>query len=450
MTSTAAPDRTAAAPNLAALLDDWQTSEPWIRAGKRLCIALCAVMVLFSLVSISGAVVATGTVSVESNYKTIQHLDGGIVSKIFVKNGDRVKAGDVLIRLDDTQVRTQLSIAKSRQIDFLVQQARLDSERDGKTKIDMPAGLAALGDELMIQRTIEVQTALFNARRTTRAGEQSVLQQRLEQLLSEMAGLELQYQARQREQELNRRELAAVMPLFERGFVNQQRLGPLQRDQARLDGEIGRLKGDLARARSAVTEAELKLAQADKEFQTQVADDHRKVQAQLAEITEQRTALEDKLERIDIRAPRAGHVNALAVTTEGGVITPASAILQVIPEDEKLIVEVRLNPQDVDKVRGGQPAAVRFPSLNARTTPRLEGYVTVVSPAQINDPQQQGRPYFTAQVELAPAELARVRKDQRLIPGMPAEVYIETVSRSILSYVLKPLTDMVAHAFREA
>jgi HlyD family secretion protein len=296
---------------------------------------------------------------------------------------------------------------------------------------------------------LEAQKALFEARRTARKGEQSVLAERRDQMKSELNSLEHQLAARVRELKLNERELKNILPLFERGFVNQQRIGPLQKDQARLEGEIGRVESDIARAKSACAEADLKLAQSEKEFLSQVVDELRKVQSQITEASEQLTALEDKLQRTEIRSPHAGRVHALAVTTEGGVITPASAIGQVIPDGEKLIIEVRLPPQDVDKVRGGYPATVRFTSFNAKATPTLSGFVTVVSPAQINDPQSQGRPYFTAQIELHPSELARLPKEHQLLPGMPAEVYIETKSRSIMSYIVKPLVDAVTRVGRD-
>lgn len=239
-----------------------------------------------------------------------------------------------------------------------------------------------------------------------------------------------------------------MQPLYDRGFASQQRLLPLQREAARLEGEIGRLTSDLSRAKGTIGEARLKLAQSDKEFAQSVADELRKVQAQLAELVEQRIALEDKLKRTDVRAPRAGYVHALAVHTEGGVVQPGSAILQVIPEGERLIVDAQIPPAEVDKVRKGLPAHVRFPAFNARTTPRLEGSVLAVSAAQLSD--NQGRSYFTVQVALAEGELAKLPPGHALVPGMPAEVYIETGARSILSYLLKPLTDAVSHTFRES
>jgi HlyD family secretion protein len=429
----------------------WTSTEPWIGAGKKLMYALLACSVVASFISISGAVVTNGTVSVENSYKNIQHLDGGIVSKIFVKSGDLVKEGDILLRLDDTQIRAQLGVAKGRQIDGLIQSARLTAERDDKAIFEIPAMVGHDLGDAQIARMIEAQRTLFLARRTARLGERSVLQQRVTQLSSDLAGAEYLLAARSRELEITSRELKGVLPLFEKGFLNQQRLGPLQRDAARLEGEVGRLEGEKAKVSAGMLEAQLKLAQSDKDFQSQVADDLRKVQSVINEASDQRNGLEDKLARAEIRSPRKGRVNNLAATTEGGVITPAMQIAQIIPDGEKMIVEVRIQPQDIDKVRGGQAAAVKFPALNAKKTPRLDGQVTVVSPAQISDnsAQSQGKPYFTAQIELPPAEMARLGKEHTLIPGMPAEVYIETTPRTIMSYLVKPLFDSMSLLGRE-
>ncbi len=440
-----------AAPAMPAADALWTATEPWIGSGKKLMFGLMALSVLCSFISISGAVVTNGTVSVESNYKTVQHLDGGIVSKILVKNGDVVKEGDVLVRLDDTQIRAQLGVTKGRLTDALIQLARLEAERDDKPAFTLPSLIANDLTDPQITRMLDAQRTLFSARRLTRLGEQSVLRQRFQQLTNDLSGVEYQLAARSRELEITARELKGVLPLFEKGFVNQQRLGPLQRDTARLEGEVGRMQGDAEKAKAGIVEAELRLAQSEKEFQSQVAEELRKVQAQMGELIENRAALEDKLARTEIRSPRKGRINAFAPTTEGGVITPASAIAQVIPDNDKLIIEVRIQPQDIDKVRGGLPASVKFPAFNAKKTPRLEGIVTTVSPAQINDPNPaaQARSYFTAQIELPPDEMRRLSKEHTLVPGMPAEVYIETTPRSILSYLVKPLLDSMSHVGRD-
>lgn len=437
------------APRLDAVNLSWPSTEPWIRYGRMVLVALLIVTGLFGFVSINGAVVASGTVSVESSNKTVQHLDGGIVQRIYVHNGDLVKEGDVMVKLDDTQVKASVGIARGRTLDALTQRLRLEAERDNKQTFLLPEAMLSQDPDPQVLRMFEAQHALFVARRTGRMGEEGVLKQRIEQLKNDLGGMQQQLEARQRELALTSRELKNVLPLFEKGFVNQARLGPLQRDQVRLTGDVGRLATDVEKAKSAMMEASLKLQQSEKDFQSQVADELRKSLAQFTEANEQLKALEDKLARLEIKAPRSGRVNALALTTEGGVLAPGSAVAQVVPDDEKLIVEARVQPQDIDKVRGGLNASVKFPAFNAKSTPRLEGIVTVVSPSTLKDQDQQNKPYYLVQVELPPEELAKIGREHKLVPGMPAEVYIETQSRSILSYVVKPIADLVGHLGRD-
>jgi HlyD family secretion protein len=427
----------------------WPSTEPWISYGKMVMAALGIVTLLFSFVSISGAVVASGSVAVESNTKTVQHLEGGIVQKILVKNGDLVKAGEVLIKLDDTQLRANLGVARGRTLDALTQQLRLEAERDDKPTFVLPAALLSAQGDPQLVRMFEAQHALFVARRTGRQGEQGVLKQKIEQLRNDLGGMQQQLEARRRELDFVARELKGVLPLYEKGFINQGRLSPLQRDEARLKGDVGRLVTDVEKAKSVMAEATLKLAQSDKDFQSQVADELRKALAQFTEASENLGSIEDRIQRAEIRAPRRGRINGLTVTTEGGVVQAGSPLLQVVPDDEKLIVEAKIQPQDVDKVRGGLGAVVKFPAINARSTPRLEGVVTTVSPATLKDQDQQNKPYYLVQVELPPEELARLGAEHRLIPGMPAEVYIETNPRSILSYVVKPIADLLSHLGRD-
>lgn len=423
-------------------------TEPWVTAGNRLLIGLVVGLLLFGLVSISGAVVASGVVNVENNNKTVQHLDGGIVAKIKVRNGDVVAEGQELLRLDETAVKASHSVAVARANDLLVQQARLEAERDRKDRMELPPEVAAIKDDPALNRLVATQRALFAARRASHTGELSVLAQRQSQLADEIRSAERQLAARIKEREINARELASVGPLYEKGYASQQRFLPIQRDAARLEGDVGRLTADVSRAKSALAEADLRLAQSEKELLQGVVDELRKVQAQLAEVVEQRAAMDDKLKRTVVRAPRSGRVHALAAHTEGGVIAPGSAIMQVVPEGERLIIDAQIPPQEIDKVRLGGPARIRFPAFGAKATPSLEASVVAVSPAQLADPQ--GRSYFLVQVTLAEGEILKLPPGLALIPGMPAEVYIETGSRSILSYFIKPLTDVLSRTFRES
>jgi HlyD family secretion protein len=425
---------------------DWHSTEPWVRYGMRTVNYLCGGMLVGSILfSVSGAVVTSGIVGVEGEYQSVQHLEGGIVSKILVHNGDRVKEGDILVHMEDTQARASMAATNGRFADFAIQEARLVAERDRNDHFDPPASVDLTTPEA--SKLLSAQRALFDARRTAYLGQQKVLTQRMAQTESELSGATGQLEARQKELGLNEKELSTVKPLFEKGFVNQQRIGPLERESVRLNGELGNIKAQISKLKSSRSEAEARLAQADKEYSQQAADELQKVQSGLAEQTENRKALSEKLARTDVRAPAAGVIHALAVHTEGGVVPPGSTLLQIIPEDRKLLVEAKITPHDIDKVHTGQEATVRFSSFDSHVTPRLTGIVKSISAAEIVD--KEGKAFFTTQVEVPPAELMKLEKGQHLIPGMPAEVYLATGSRSILSYFLKPLTDMLARTFRE-
>jgi HlyD family type I secretion membrane fusion protein len=405
-------------------------------------------LLFFCLIfTISGAVVANGTVTVEGNYKTIQHLDGGIVSKVLVRNGDVVKKGQELARLEDTSAQANMAIIQGRHRDFSIQQARLIAERDRRPGFDLPDSVKPFAADSQIKEILATQKALFDARRASHQGELSVLRQRIEQVQAEMRGQEVELKSRRRQLELSNKELADVEPLFAKGFANQQRLGGLQREQARLEGDVGRISAELARSKGAIAEAELKLAQSEKEYTQSVVDELRKVQAQLSEVEEQAKTLRDKLDRVVIRSPESGRVHALAVHTEGGVIQPGTALMTIVPDGERLVVEAQVQPQDIDKVRQGLAAAVRFPAFDAKSTPRISGTVSTVSAAELTT--SQGKTYFTARIEISPAEMSRIGSSHRLVPGMPAEVFIETASRSILSYFIKPLVDAMTRSFRD-
>lgn len=408
---------------------------------------ILGLLVFGGIVSINGAVVATGTVTVENNYKTIQHPDGGVVAEILVRNGEHVKVGQKLVALDKTEDRANLSIIDSRIQSREIQLARLKAERDRQTSFELPDSLKPLATEPRFARTISSQYALFNARMQSRTGEQKVLTQRVEQLTAQLTGLQAQLDSRKAERELTQTDLEAVKQLFNKGYANRQRLTALARDAARLEGEVGRLLGDVVRIEGALTEAKLQKVQSEKTFTESVIDELQKAEAELSELQENQTKLRQKLKRTVIRSPYSGRVHALQIHTEGGVIKPANSIMQIIPDGDRLVIEARVPPQQIDRVRQGSLAGIRFPAFNARSTPRLEGKVVTVSPAQINDPQ--GAAYFTALVEIPSAEISKIPNEHRLIPGMPAEVYIETGSRSILSYFIKPLVDAMFPAFRE-
>ncbi len=425
---------------------DWTSTDPWLMFGNRAVFGLVGGLFLFSMiVSISGAVIAVGKVTVEGNYQSVQTPDGGVVTAIHVKNGDLVGQGQQLVTLDSTDAHANLKIVSSRVRELAIQEARLIAERDVQEGFMLPERLDP--DDPAVKQSLSAQQALFDARMAAYKGEQEMLGERLNQVEDEVSGLEAQLTARTSEREINERELADIIPLFERGYVNRARISPLRRESARLGGELGRLKAELAKLDSTLSESRLRKAQSEKQFLREVIDELGKIQAQLAEQRETQKKYAEILNRTEIRAPRAGRVHTLSTHTIGGVVSPESQIALIIPQNERMIVTAQLAPADIDRVRSGLKASVLFPAFNARTTPRLDGLVTRVSPAEEKD--EQGRTYFTAEINIPADELARVGADHPLVPGMPAEVFIETSYRSILSYLVKPLIDAVSHAFRE-
>ena len=426
-------------------LTEWHSTEPWVSFGMKVVALLFVLLGVAAVMPINGAVISSGTVSIEGEYKGVQHLEGGIVSEILVRNGDIVKAGDVLVRLDNTQAHATFTAMSAKVADHAIQEARLIAERDRQDSFALPAGVD--GNEPSTAATFAAQKLLFETRRAAYLGQLKVLNQRLSQTESELKGAAAQLDARIKERKLNSKELATVMPLFEKGYVNQQRIGPLQREEARLDGEIGNLQSAMQKLKSARMEAEARLSQADKEYSQQAADDLEKVQGLLAEERETLKSASDRSQRTEIRAPVAGVVHALAVNTVGGVIQPGGAVAQIVPIGKELIVSAKYQPRDADNVHIGQTAGVRFMAFDSHTTPRLEGKVRRVSAAELTD--KDGNPFFKAEIEVPATEVGKLGAEHKLVPGMPAEVYLELPSRTVLSYFLKPFTDMMARAFRE-
>lgn len=423
---------------------------PWIALGVAVVLALPGGMAAWSAVAeVNGAVIGQGTVTVESNVKTVQHLDGGIVSEILVRNGDRVEEGDVLIRLDETTARADLGVITARLNELYAQKARLESEQVGAASIVFPQTLtsAAETDE-RIAALLHSQRSLFSARFSRQSGEKVLLKQQIDQLGEQVNGLASEHEAKLLQAKLIGQERDSIRPLLAQGLYTQSRFLALEREAARLDGDIGKLAGDLAKTKIAITETELKIVQIDKDYMQTVLTELGDADSKIVELEERRIAAANTLARAIVRAPRSGSVHNLAVHTVGGVVLPAHPILEIVPDRDQLIIEARVPPAEVDQIRDGQPATVRFAAFDRRSTPILTGRVKTVSPAQLSD-RATGAPYFSVIVEVPPEELARLGAGRQLVPGMPADVFIQTGARTVLSYLMKPLTDAVAHAFRE-
>src|SRR5262245_28542963 len=370
-------------------------------------------------VQLAGAVIAPGTVVVESYVKKVHHPTGGIVGQILVKEGERVEAGQVVLRLDDTVTKASLGVWRSQLDVFLAREARLLAERDEAPAIVFSQELIARRHEAAVASAIAGEEKLFDSRKTARTGQQAQLRERIAQTNEEIRGLVAQQEAKESELALIGKELVGVADLFGKNLVSISRYTLLQRDQARLQGERGALIASIARARGKISETELQIIQLDQDFRTDVLKDLREAQGKIAEFRERVTAAEDQLMRVDLRAPRDGVVHRLTVHTVGGVIGNGETIMQIVPLADELVVEAKVSPSDSDQVATGAKAVVRILAGNQRITPQITGQVTRIS-ADLAVEQEQGTAqpppaYYSVRITLLPEEVARLG-DLRLVP----------------------------------
>jgi len=397
--------------------------------------------------NLSGAVVGAGTVVVDGNVKRIQHREGGIVGDIKVRNGTVVKAGDLLIRLDDTVTRAGLAMV-TKQIDQLnARRMRLSAERERAPVIAAPTISLGQKAESDSAEYIKAEVALFVARKQTLDGQKAQLGQRIDQIRQENEGLVVRKSAKEEELSWIGQELIRVRNLADQQLIQFNRLAELERLRAQLDGERGQLMAEIARAATRVIETELQILQLDQDRLAEVLTELRDVDNKLAELTEQKVTAEDQLKRIDVRSPQDGIVHELAVHTIGGVIGAGETIMQVVPVNDRLVVEARIQPADIDQIHIGRQAVLRFSAFNQRTTPEITGQVRTVAADLAHNPQT-GESWYTARIQIEPEELSKLG-NLNLLAGMPVEAYIKTSERTALSYLVKPLADQINRAMRE-
>jgi HlyD family secretion protein len=400
-----------------------------------------------AFVPLAGAVVVPGNLVVQSNVKNIQHPTGGVVADIDVQDGSRVQTGELLLRLDATQARAGLQMV-SKQLDELgAKIARLVAERDGLARIEVPAELASRSGNETVRSLLASEDSLFKARLIARQSQKDLLQGKVTQLTEEIVGLEAQLDSKARQLELIAGELTGVQELYDKHLVPLTRLTTLQRESARIDGEHGQIVSSIAETKSKIGETQLQMIRAEQDFRTDVVKELGEAQGKEAELVERSVSARDLLDRIEIHAPVAGIVHQLAAHTIGGVIRAGDTIMEIVPDTEDLEIEARLQPKDIDQVRTGQSAFVRFSAFNQRVTPQLIGSVSYVS-ADTSRDQQTNAPYFTVRVILSEQERRRLA-GQQLVPGMPAEVFMQTRSRTMMSYLFKPIADQMRRAFVE-
>jgi HlyD family secretion protein len=438
-------------PGRAAPPDD-PSDETAVRIRRRVAIGMAMVAALTAGVGgwaatakLSGAIIAAGLVVIDSNVKRIQHPTGGVIGELAVKNGMTVRAGAMVARLDDVQTRAGLGIVMSQLIELRARKARLEAEFKGQNEILFPDHLLKLGADAA--KAVAGEARLFDIRRTQQAAQVGQLKERVGQLKREIEGLGAQHSAKRDELALIRREEARVALLYKRGLVPETRMLAIKRDRTRIAGEVGVLTAQMARAGGQVSETELQILTLHQTVRSEAQRDLRDLEGRIAELSERRVAAEDQLKRTDIRAPIDGVVHEMAVHTVGGVVSPGETLMLIVPSGDLLKIEVRLAPTDIDQVSLGQRAVLRFPAFNQRTTPEIPGTISRIAADLSRDPQT-GATYYVARISAEEAALGSLG-GMKLVPGMPVEAFIETAERTALSYILKPVTDQLARAFKE-
>jgi HlyD family secretion protein len=400
-----------------------------------------------STAEISGALIAQGSVVVDSNVKKVQHPTGGVVGELFVRDGDHVKEGDMLLRLDETVTQANLAIVTKGLTELYARKARLAAERDGADSVAAPPELADGVNDPDVKEALGSERKLFDLRRQDRLGQKQQLQERITQLQQQIAGLSAQQDAKNKEVALIEQELQGVRDLYAKNLVQLNRLTSLERDEARLEGELGQLVAQAAEAKGKIAEIQLQIIQVDQDLSSDVAKELRETDSKIGEYVERKVTAEDQLKRTDIRAPQDGIVFQSTANTVGGVIAAGDPIMLIVPESDNLLVEVKVDPKDIDQIQFGQPVLLRFSSFNVRTTPELNGTVVRMGADTTTD-QRTGQSYYLVRISMTADEIKRLG-DVKLTPGMPVEAFIQTGERTMLSYLVKPLHDQLMRSFRE-
>lgn len=434
-------------------MDEWQTLRRSIRShllvGGLGFFTLTGVFGGWAVgTEIVGAVIAQGSLVVETSLKKVQHPVGGVVSELMVRDGDRVKAGDVVMRIDATMTRANLAIVVKSLDQFTARKARLEGERDRAASVVFPQSLRDRAGDAEVLAMMNAEQRLYEDRRAVRESKKRQLEQRVRQLRDEISGLEAERAANVREQGMVDEELIRFRSLQERGLLDKSRLSTLERQATDIDGDIGRLRAGIAGIEAKISETALQILQIDEQWSEEVGSDLREMDARIGEYVERRVAAEDQLKRVDILAPQDGVVHQLAVHTVGGVIAPGEQIMMIVPEVDKLVVEAKVAPQDIDQIFYGQVTNLRFSAFNQKTTPEITGTVERIS-ADVTVDQRTGASYYLVRVATSQEQIKRLGEFS-LMPGMPVEAFITTGERSVLSYFLKPLLDQANRTFRQA
>lgn len=398
-----------------------------------------------AMAQLSGAVVAPGMVVVEASVKKVQHPSGGIVGEILVKEGDEVQAGDVLLRLDQTQTKASLGVVTSELDELVARRARLEAIRASAETAIFPDGFRQKSADT--ERLAAEAERLLLVQRETLVSQKSQLEQRVGQINEQIKGLENQKISKKSELGLVRSQLDRVKPLFDRQLVPALRLYELQRDESRMIGELADIDAAIPRLRGQESETKLKAIELDQQSRSDAAKELAEVNAKISELNQKKLAAEDQLRRVDLKAPLSGYVHQLAAHTVGGVIGPGDVVMQIVPKDAPLTVEIKIAPNDIDQLSIDQPAILRFTAFNQRSTPEIQARIVKIA-ADVSQDQRTGAEYYVIRIE-PEADSMKALSGKKILPGMPVEAFVQTHARTVLSYFVKPLLDQMHKVFRE-
>ena len=427
--------------------DRWSARGPIIGGFLGLLVLVGGFGAWAVLTHITGAVIAPGQVEVDQNRQVVQHPDGGVVSEILVKEGDAVAEGDLLIRLDPSELQSELAVVEGQLFEVLARRARFEAERDGAPALVFDP-LLANSDNPVAAELMEGQERLFEARLESAEAEKAQLSKRRDQIRDQIEGIRAQQEATAEQSRLIELELADQQSLLDRGLAQATRVLALQREKASLTGQAGELTAAVAQSEGRITETEIEILRIETTRREDAITRLRDLQFNEIELAERRRALIERLARLDIRAPVSGIVYGMQVFAPRSVIRPADPVTFLIPQDRPLIITTQVEPIHIDQIHPGQTVTVRFPAFDQRRTPELMGRITLVSADAFQD-EQSRTSFYRAQVELLPGEIGRLPAEMTLLPGMPVEAFIRTGERTPFDYLAKPLADYFTRAFRE-
>ena len=429
--------------------DAWSVRKPMIVGVLGLLLLVGGFGTWAVMTQISGAVIAGGQIEVDQNRQVIQHPDGGVVEAILVEEGNTVATGEVLLRLDPTELQSELSIVESQLFELIARRGRLEAERDERDTITFDPLLSETSaDRPAVKDLMDGQQRLFEARRASIAQAIEQLDKQQDQISDQITGINAQQRAMDTQLALIEQELVDQQSLYDRGLAQVSRVLSLQREAARMSGTVGELAANEAQARGRITEIDIEILNLQSQRREEAITRLRDIQSNELELRERRRALLERMSRLDVKAPLSGIVYDLRVFARRSVIRPADPVLYIIPQDRPLVINARVDPIDIDKLTIGQEVTLRFSALDQRKTPELTGTVKLISADAFQDENTQ-QSYYRAEIVLSEGEQARLPADTTLLPGMPVEAFIRTEDRTPLAYLVKPLTDYFTKAFRE-